>query len=452
MPEGSNALSVTAALGIAKRQLEDITVKVIGEVSEVSANARYKAVYFTVKDEKSSLPCMIWNNRYASCGFELQVGALVEMTGRFTLYAAKGRMNFDAFSIELAGEGKLRMQVANLAKKLQGEGMLDAARKKPLPVFPQRIGLVTSPSGAAVHDVLRTLRRRYPLAEIIFAGVGVEGKNAPAGIIEGLRTVEGSNVDVVLLVRGGGSFEDLMPFNDEGLARHIAAMAVPVVTGIGHEPDTSIADLVADFRASTPTAAAESVAPSIHDLHASLAEKGRRMQGVITSRLASSGRILDRYSLMPLFQEPMRLFQEDAQRLDDMTQRLNGALPGRIAKMSEALARSRAVLAMSVAQLASPYRQSLVRSKAQLSSLGKGITAGHAGALRSKMASLDALSPLGVLSRGYAIARNEAAAVVNSVGAVGVGERMSVQLADGIVDCEVEEITVQQIALEDMDG
>lgn len=452
MPESSNALSVSAALSIAKRQLEDVTVRVLGEVSEVSANARYKAVYFTIKDDKSSLPCMIWNNRYASCGFDLQVGALVEMTGRFTLYAPKGRMNFEAFSIELAGEGKLRMQVANLAKMLQGEGLLDAARKKGLPAFPQRIGLVTSPSGAAVHDVLRTLRRRYPLAEVVFAGVGVEGKNAPAGIIEGLRMVEDAGVDVVLLVRGGGSFEDLMPFNDEGLARHLAAMSMPVVTGIGHEPDTSIADLVADFRASTPTAAAETVAPAMRDMTSSLIERGRRMQGVIGSRLASSGRILDRYSMMPIFREPMRLFQEDALQLDDMTQRLNAALPGSLARMADAIAHSKAALAMSASRLLPPYSEALVRSKAQLASLGKGITVPYSGTLKSMMASMDALSPLAVLSRGYAIARTGPGGVIKSVGDVATGEKMSVQVADGIIDCQVEGTMVQQIALEDMDA
>lgn len=452
MPEGSNALSVSAALSIAKRQLEDITVRVVGEVSEVSANSRYKAVYFTIKDEKSSLPCMIWNNRYASCGFELQVGALVEMTGRFTLYAAKGRMNFDAFSIELAGEGKLRMQVANLAKKLQGEGLLEAEKKQALPPFPQRIGLVTSPSGAAVHDVLRTLRRRYPLAEVVFAGVGVEGKNAPAGIIEGLRAVEGAGVDVVLLVRGGGSFEDLMPFNDEALARHIAGLSVPVVTGIGHEPDTSIADLVADFRASTPTAAAESIAPSMHDLHVSLSEKGRHMKGVIGSRLASSGRILDRFAMMPLFQEPMRLFQEDAQHLDELTKRLNAALPEGIARKFEALAGSKASLAMGLSRLLPSYSESMIRFQTQLASFGKGMTAPCKSALASKAASLDALSPLAVLTRGYSIARSEANEIVNSVDSVAAGEKMSVQLINGVIDCVIEEITVQQIALEDMDG
>lgn len=284
----TNALSVSAALGLAKRQLESITVKVVGEVSEVAANARYKAVYFTVKDASASMQCMMWKDRYRASGVELKVGDLVEVAGRFTLYAAKGRMNFDVSSIELAGEGSLRMQVANLARRLEAEGLMSPSRKRPLPQLPQRIGLVTSPRGAAVYDVLRTLRRRYPLAEVVFAGVGVEGAKAPGWIKEGLAVVAAAGVDVVLLVRGGGSFEDLMPFNDESLARTIAGMPVPVVTGIGHEPDTSIADMVADVRASTPTAAAESVAPSVQELASALASLSSRMQRAVRSRLEST--------------------------------------------------------------------------------------------------------------------------------------------------------------------
>ena len=259
--EAAPALSVSAAMGLAKNALEEVVVRLVGEVSEVNDKPGYKAVYFTVKDEKASLPCMMWMNRYQASGVALSVGALVELTGRFSLYAAKGRMNFDVFSVSLAGEGQLRLQVANLARELEAMGLMDPARKRPLPAYPETIGLVTSPRGAAVHDVLRTLRRRYPLARILFAGVPVEGPGAADGLVDGLAKVVFAGAEVVLLVRGGGSFEDLMPFNDRRLARTIAACPVPVVTGIGHEPDTSIADMVADVRASTPTAAAEAVAP-----------------------------------------------------------------------------------------------------------------------------------------------------------------------------------------------
>ena len=243
-------------MALAKAQLEQCgTVTIVGEVSEVSIKAGYKAVYFTVKDDRSSLPCMMWMNRYHATGIVLNVGSLVEMTGRFTLYAAKGRMNFDAFTLRLAGEGNLRLQVANLARKLEAEGLMSAERKRPIPKYPEAIGLVTSPRGAAVHDVLRTLRRRYPAATVRLAGVPVEGRDAPQLSSPGPGCRRPSDAEVMLLVRGGGSFEDLMTFNDEMLARAVAACPVPVVTGIGHEPDTSIADMVADFRASTPTAA-----------------------------------------------------------------------------------------------------------------------------------------------------------------------------------------------------
>ena len=145
-------LTVSEAMQAAKLSLESITVKLIGEVSEVNAKAGYKAVYFTVKDAGAALPCMMWNNRYRDSGVPLAVGMLVELTGRFTLYAPKGRMNFDVFSVSLAGEGDLRRRVADLARKLDAEGLMDPRRKRPLPVFPERIGVVTSPRGAAVHD------------------------------------------------------------------------------------------------------------------------------------------------------------------------------------------------------------------------------------------------------------------------------------------------------------
>ena len=173
-------LSVSAALSLAKGALEGVTVRLVGEVSEVSAKPGYKAVYFTVKDASAALPCMMWNNRYRAAGVELRVGMLVELAGRFTLYAAKGRMNFDVFSVSLAGEGNLRLQVANLARKLQAEGLMDPARKRPLPALPLRVGIVTSPRGAVVHDMLRTLRRRYPPGPRARGGRAGRGCERPA--------------------------------------------------------------------------------------------------------------------------------------------------------------------------------------------------------------------------------------------------------------------------------
>ena len=452
MPEGSNALSVSAALSIAKGKLEEITVRVVGEVSEFSSNARYKAVYFTIKDERASLPCMMWANRYSSCGVELQVGALVELTGRFSLYAAKGRMNFDVFSVELAGEGKLRMQVANIVRRLDSEGLLSASRKKQIPRFPERIGLVTSPRGAAVYDVLRTLRRRFPLAEVVFAGVGVEGEGAPAGIIEGLDAVQDAGVELILLVRGGGSFEDLMPFNDEGLARHIASMEVPVITGIGHEPDTSIADLVSDFRASTPTAAAEAVTPSFIELVSTLSDRGRRAHGVISGRLSSTGRILDRYSLLPLFQDPMSLLHEEAQEVDDLSKRLHASIPGGLSSAKDKLRDIRGVLASGLYALMIKPTASLNGSKAALQSAGRSLPVPFAAQLSSHAASLEALSPLAVLSRGYSVTRGPDGRIMSSISHARVGEKVSVQVSDGNMECTVDSIEEISLDLEVLDA
>ena len=160
-------LSVSAAMALAKGALEGVAVRLVGEVSEVSNKPGYKAVYFTVKDKSAALPCMMWNNRFRAAGVPLRVGQLVELAGQFTLFAPKGRMNFDVVSLKLAGEGDLRLKVAELARKLEAEGLMDAARKRPLPIYPDVVGLVTSPRGAAVHDVLRTLRRRFPLARVL---------------------------------------------------------------------------------------------------------------------------------------------------------------------------------------------------------------------------------------------------------------------------------------------
>lgn len=453
------ALSVSAAMALAKGALEGVTVRLVGEVSELSAKPGYKAVYFTVKDASASLPCMMWNNRYQAAGIELRVGALVELTGRFTLYAAKGRMNFDVFSAALAGEGNLRLKVADLARRLAAEGLTEPSRKRPLPTLPQVIGLVTSPRGAAVHDVLRTLRRRYPLARVVLAGVPVEGTGAPAALIEGMQRVVMGGAEVVLLVRGGGSFEDLMPFNDEGLARAIAAMPVPVVTGIGHEPDTSIADMVADVRASTPTAAAEAVAPDRAALAALLDARARALASSVGRRLERTRLLLDRMALRPLFSEPERLLAADAQALDDLSARLAQALPDALSADRRELAALRDALARLLPAAVAPHARRAFDAASALTRLGPALAerpAQRVFALLGRLAyqgdalprrfraelamaaaRLEDLSPLAVLARGFSIARDGSGAVVRSVADVSPGDVLAVTVSDGRLDCLV---------------
>lgn len=439
--EKPKPFTVFGAMQAAKAALENVTIRLLGEVSEVSNKPGYKAVYFTVKDEKASLPCMMWVNRYDSCGVDLRVGQRVELAGRFTLYAAKGRMNFDVFSIQLAGEGDLRMKVARLARQLEAEGLTAPERKRALPALPERIGLVTSPRGAAVHDVIRTLRRRYPLATILFAGVPVEGPTAPQGIIKGIECVCRAGAQLVLVGRGGGSFEDLMPFNDEGLARAIAACPVPVVTGIGHEPDTTIADLVADLRASTPTAAAEAAAPSATEIAQTLALRADRMKTGLSRRLERSALVLQRYADRPLMKDPHYLYAAEAQALDVAADRLRLALPRALQADQAAVDSSAHRLRAALPYALSHNRSQVGLLKERLEGAGRAMVPGFAAQVSLGAARLQDLSPLNVIARGYAIARDEEGRVISSIESVSHGDVMSVSVVDGRINCHVVDTT-----------
>lgn len=439
---GSRALSVSAAMGMAKGALEAVTVTIVGEVSEVSVKPGYKAAYFTIKDKSASLPCMMWNNRYKASGVNLQLGQLVQVTGRFTLYAAKGRMNFDVFSLSLAGEGDLRLQVANLAKKLQAEGLTDASRKLSVPQFPQTIGLVTSPRGAAVHDVLRTLRRRFPLAQVYLAGVPVEGANAPAAIIEGMKCVYDAGAEVILVVRGGGSFEDLMPFNDERLARTIAKCPVPVVTGIGHEPDTSIADMVADLRTSTPTAAAEAVSPAPEALQGFIEGAAQGLVAALTRTLSRAAERVTAVSSRPVFRDDMYLTGQAAQEIDAKLLRLTRAIPLGLARDAQALARAEERMGACLPKATGAKRDALAATEARLAREGAALTARFENEFSLKAARLDDLSPLKTLSRGFAIARDAEGRIVKDASLMQAGDALDVTLSNGVLTCEVKGVDV----------
>ena len=436
----AEALSVSAAMALAKGALEGVVVRVLGEVSEVSIKSGYKAAYFTVKDKQSSLSCMMWNSRYEVCGVRLAVGQLIELQGRFTLYAAKGRMNFEVFSFSLAGEGMLRQQVADLARKLDAEGLMSPARKRSLPSLPQKVGLVTSPRGDAVHDVLRTLRRRFPLAEVLVAGVPVEGRDAALGIIEGIEAVCNAGAEVLLVVRGGGSFEDLMPFNDERLARAIAACPIPVVTGIGHEPDTSIADMVADLRASTPTAAAESVTPSWENLGSIFSGHKKSLTTHISHRLEREAARLSRCADRPVFRDAVYLFAAEAQTLDLASERLTRVLPANLERDRARLTSTSERLTRAIPLTVARERSNLAVLQNRMIVRGDAIIPRFEAQVRLSAARMHDLSPLAILGRGYAIARIEEGSIVKSVENAPLGSRIEVTVADGQLSCEVKDI------------
>jgi exodeoxyribonuclease VII large subunit len=418
MSDAPRALTVTEAMSWAKRTLEGVPLRVIGEVSEATDRSGYKAVYFTLCDGSSVMSCLMWRDVFAASGVPLREGMLVEVTGTLTVYAPKGRMQFQVRTLQAAGEGALRMQVAALARRLEAEGLMRIERRRALPEFPDRIALVTSPRGKAVHDVIRTLRRRYPVAELLIAGVAVEGANAAQSIVEGLRAAGASGADVVILARGGGSYEDLMPFNDETVARAVVACPVPVVTGIGHEPDTSIADMVADLRASTPTAAAEAVAPSSEQVRARLEALRRLLARALSGSVRAAERRVAVLRSHAVFRDPKALTAMAAQRLDVAAAGLPRALPGR-------LARDRARLDAAGERLTAAGSRSLERAGADL---------------RLAASRLEDLSPLGILARGYAVCYSEEGAVVRSSNVLDPGDRVLVRLHRGAAGCLVESV------------
>ena len=446
-------LSVSQAMEIAAGALDAIPqLNVLGEVTGFRGpNARSGHCYFQIKDDSA-----------AKRTFDLRDGMQVSFKGSFNLYKPTGRMSFVARSFSLAGEGLLRQQVAQLAEKLRREGLMDDARKRHIPVFCSRVAVVTSLSGAVIDDVKRTLRRRNPLVEIVCVGAKVQGEGAPEELIEGLHRAAAITPapDCILLVRGGGSFEDLMTFNDEALARAVAASPIPVVTGIGHEPDTSICDMVSDRRASTPTAAAESVAPAMSELvdvletrrqrlGASMASmlntaageldtlgaRGRRAWDAYTDRL---GDALDAASKRPCLSNPTFMVDRREAELAQTADRLSGAIARSVAAFEERFARLPERLCASTSGL-DGKRHELTLATSRLEHQGRTMLAPPQASLGRAAASLDALSPLKVLGRGYAIAYGETG-VATSVQAFKPGDAIRVRMADGSVAATVDSV------------
>ena len=437
---GEQAFTVTQAMNAAKRGLEKIRLTVIGEVSEFNDKPGYKAAYFTIRDDSCAMPCLMWRERYRASGVDLRVGMLVELTGNFSCYPAKGRMQFSVSRMALAGEGNLRLQVAQIARKLDAEGLMDPGRKRGLPALPQRIAVVTSPRGKAVHDVIRTLRRRYPLGELLVCGVPVEGRDAPRYLAEGLAAACAADPapEVILLVRGGGSYEDLMPFNDEGLARAVAACPIPVVTGIGHEPDNSICDMVSDRRCSTPTAAAEAVAPSLGELQQKVDNATAALGSALVSHVGRVRQELARLADRPLWHDPHYFTGQYSQALDFAGQRLARALPDALEGDRHRVALLADRLQHAGPALFSARGGELRVLGTRLRSTGPALLERNARAVALAAAKLEALSPLKTLSRGYAIAyAPDGHTVVDRVGKARVGDALRVQVSDGTIDCTV---------------
>ena len=397
-------------------------------------------LYFTLKDARAQVKCAMFKPKSQWLKFVPREGLRVLGRGRLTLYEARGDYQLVMDHLEEAGEGALRRAFDELKAKLAAEGLFEEARKRPLPTHAQRLAVITSPSGAAVRDVLSVLGRRFPLLEVDVLPVQVQGEAAAAQITAMLKRAGASGrYDVILLTRGGGSLEDLWAFNDEQLARAIAASPVPVVSAVGHETDFSLSDFAADLRAPTPSVAAELLVPNRSDLTTRLQGLQRRMAALQTQALRQSMQRADRAVLRLQAMRPQARLQLLHRRQIEASRRLEAA-------WREQLERRRAVLrhAAAVLRATQPSRR-LALLKERLESLGPRPQAAVARGLqretlklRALARSLEAVSPLATVARGYSILTDVQGGLVRSVTQVQQGDPVNVQLGDGTLKLRVE--------------
>jgi exodeoxyribonuclease VII large subunit len=373
------------------KKLQDLWVQ--GEVSNFSRPSSGH-LYFTLKDNSAVLRCVMWRTAAVRQAFMPRDGDAIEVYGSVSVYEAGGQYQLYADLFRPLGEGELFQQFLRLKAQLESEGLFDPGRKRPIPRWPRQIGIVTSPTGAAIRDILNTLARRYPLVEVILAPTAVQGDEAPAGIIAALQNLNRLvQPDVIILARGGGSLEDLRAFNDESVARAVAASQAPVITGVGHEVDFTIADFVADLRAPTPTAAAELATPDQSDLRLALAENSDRLVRSVQATLAESRWELNDLRSQLTLLSPRPRLTSDRQRLDESLRRLQAALQ---------------------------HRHQLEHTR-----------------LESFSRRLASLNPLAVLERGFALVSRSEGGLVHSAAQVSAGDLLDVRLHDGSFQAQV---------------
>ncbi|KAF1721298.1 exodeoxyribonuclease VII large subunit [Pseudoxanthomonas wuyuanensis] len=410
-----------------------------GELGNVTRPASGH-LYFTLKDARAQVRCAMFKPKSQWLNFVPREGLRVLARGRLTLYEARGDYQLVIDHLEEAGEGALRRAFEALKAKLGAEGLFEAARKRPLPAHVRRLGVITSPSGAAVRDVLSVLGRRFPLLEVDVLPVQVQGEAAPAQIVAMLRRAAASGrYDALLLTRGGGSLEDLWAFNDEGLVRAVAASPVPVVCAVGHETDFSLAEFAADLRAPTPSVAAELLVPEQRDLLNRLRTLHRQLLNQHAQQLRQRMQRADRAALRLHALRPQARLDMLRRRQQEAIRRLHAAWRERQQRRQAALRHAAAVLRASQPQ----RRLSALRERlAALAPRPQAAVARQlqrdALRLRALARSLEAVSPLATVARGYALVTREDGTLVRSVAQVASGDAVQAQLSDGKLRLRVE--------------
>ncbi len=403
-------------------RLRDVWVE--GEVGQVSISAAGHC-YFTLKDEKAQLKCVIFRDDRIMMPFEARTGLRLVAHGSVDVFDAQGVYQLYVRTLQPSGFGDLALRFEALKAKLAAEGLFESARKRPLPQYPATIGVVTSLNGAVLHDIRRVLARRWPLANVVVSACQVQGTGAAQTIVAALRRVSrwtdaetGRTTDVVILARGGGSLEDLWPFNDEAVVRAVAAHPCPIVVGVGHETDVTLAEFAADVRAATPSVAAELIVPSRADERARLDNLTGHMAAALSRSLADRRQVLNNEARALDALRPDALLAAERERIGLLLDRAARVLQRRL----------------------EVDRTALARQSEMLPSLVAGKLAQDRAELGRQTASLSALSPYATLERGYSIVRGPDGAVLRDPRRVNRGDAISVRLQHGELGARVEDV------------
>jgi exodeoxyribonuclease VII large subunit len=419
------------------RNFTDIFVQ--GEISNCRP-AQSGHIYFTLKDDRAQVRCVFFKQQQRGVKFRPEDGLQVTVRGSISVYEQRGEYQIYVEKIEPIGLGALQLAFEQLKKRLEAEGLFDSARKKPLPLLPSRIGIITSPRGAAVRDVVRILTRRFPNVHLTVYPVRVQGEEAAGEIVKALKFFNAKKiVDVLILARGGGSLEDLWAFNEEVVARAIFASEIPVISGVGHEADFTIADFVADVRASTPSAAAELVVQTRREFDKHIAELRGALAEQMRYRILVLSRRIHELSAGPGFRRPLDLLRQRRQRADEMTSRLALGLRAR-------LEQSRKRFTAAYLRIASfdfrvkiaAFRLRLEKRTAELGVRAERFLQKKRDHFEKLLLQLNERSPLKVLERGYAIATDANGIVLRDAAQVAPGDSVSIQLHRGKLSTEVK--------------
>ena len=396
--------------------------------------------YFSLKDAGAQLRCAMFRQRNLLSAVTPRDGQKVLVRGRISLYEPRGDYQLIVDHLEDAGQGALKREFDRLKAKLAAEGLFAPERKRALPRLPRRIGVITSPTGAAVRDILHVLKRRFPAIPVLIYPVPVQGAQAAPEIIAALHTAtQRAECDVLILGRGGGSLEDLWAFNDEALARSIVACTIPIVSAIGHEVDFTIADFVADVRAPTPSAAAEIVVPDAGEFVKSFQATALRLRQLIGRRLAELGRALEYLRRRAALVSPAARLAQQSQRLDDLEQRLIRALRQSLtSRKADLLEHQGRLWRMSPAARLRQNQAQYGALLARLQAAGFAKLASAKNRLAPLVRTLNAVSPLATLERGYAIVELAGGAIVHSAAQVEPGDVILARLAHGQIRAKVE--------------